>query len=229
MVFAFSPEGIPFWCWKFSSLMDILLDLFFPVSCAGCGVFDRKGLCNSCKGRLPLLPQYFSFPPFSAGLALGTYISPLRDAVLALKFKHCRVVGETLGRLLANRVQKVGWLLDGVVPAPIAQNRWRERGYNHAEVLAKSMATALFLPCFSWLKTTKPTVHQVGLGRKARIDNVSGAFSLSSDATPRGKVLLVVDDVATTGATLSECGRVLKQAGAHLLYAACVALEPFLP
>ncbi len=134
-------------------------------------------------------------------------------------------MAKLLGELVAVRVLQVGWEVSEVVPVPMASNRRRERGYNHAKVIAENLATRVGKPCVDRLFVKKPLRHQIGLGQKQRKENVQGAFGVKDCAGVNGKSLLLLDDVMTTGATLSECAKTLIGEGASRIYAACVALE----
>lgn len=227
-----------------------LLDLLFPPRCAGCG---RTGavLCARCFAAIqspttPLCPRCgrqlsaaattgvcaacaAGHDPrhLDAARACAAYDGPLRNAVLALKFRGQRRVAQPLGRLLASEVRRAGWQPDVVVPVPLHRDRRRTRGYNQAELLARACARSLGLPCSTALLVrSRVTRPQVGLSTADRRANVAGAFAL---AGPRdftrlaGRRVLLVDDVLTTGSTLDAAAEAVRAAGPATVWGLAVA------
>jgi ComF family protein len=148
--------------------------------------------------------------------AIGDYDGVLRDVIHALKYGGRRSLAVPLARRMR---EAAGGLLDGVelvVPVPLHGRRRRERGFNQAEDLAAQLG----LPMARALRRTRPTQSQTELPSSRRHRNVRGAFALTRSGAEgakavRGRLLLIVDDVSTTGATLQACARVLKDAGAR--------------
>jgi ComF family protein len=141
----------------------------------------------------------------------------LRRAVHRLKYGHKTCLGELLGRLLADLVRDDATLCraEVVVPVPLHETRRRTRGFNQAEVLARGLAGASGRPlfCHTLLKIRR-TPPQTGLSRPLRRENLRGAFAVGDPGLLRGRHVLLVDDVLTTGATATECSRELLSAGA---------------
>ena len=138
------------------------------------------------------------------------YEGTLRDVIQALKYGGRRSLARPLARLM---VRAGGDLLDGadaVVPVPLHLVREYSRGFNQAAELARHLGVEVRHA----LRRTRPTVTQTDLPEPERYRNVRGAFALRRPV-PRGSVLVVVDDVSTTGATLDACARVLLEAGAR--------------
>jgi ComF family protein len=131
----------------------------------------------------------------------------------SLKYQNTKEIADTLARLCLHHV---GGKTMTVVPVPLHPKRLAKRGFNQAEVLAERMG--LFVQLI--LKRVKNTISQTGLSRFAREQNVEGAFVCTQSV---GGEILLVDDVATTGATMNECARVLKRAGATKVYGLVVA------
>jgi ComF family protein len=158
----------------------------------------------SARGREPLPPL------ISLSTAVGPYDGRLRDIVQALKYE----ARPTIARHLARRMRSAGaTVLDGadaVVPVPLHRSRERSRGFNQARELARQLG----LPMRDVLVRSRRTETQADLPAGRRHANVRGAFALSPRATVAGLVLVVVDDVSTTGATLNACASVLFEAGA---------------
>jgi ComF family protein len=197
-----------------------LIELIAPDTCLGCG---RQGdlLCANCLAKLP---AGRNVPPSGqlAGVTVATdYTGPVKELILSLKFKRSRSAAALAAWLLAGRLSLESARFDCVTAVPIAPARYRERGYNQAELIARALARQLGVPYRSLLGRTT-TEHQMGRTRAERLAGIQGAFY----ATRRhlaGQRILVVDDVVTTGATLGECAHVLRGAGAKVVYGAAVA------
>jgi ComF family protein len=112
---------------------------------------------------------------------------------------------------------------DLIVPVPLHPARQRERGFNQAELLADLLAPSMNLPTHSLLERTRSTTTQTAYDRAERMENLHGAFRLRKNRDVRGLRVLLIDDVLTTGSTLSECARVLRKAGAVSVHAATAA------
>lgn len=163
---------------------------------------------------------------FDATCSLGQYGDVLRDLVLRLKFVHAEAQAELLGRLLALERRR---FLDAVCPelvVPVPLHWWRRlrRGYNQSEAIARGLADTLRLPLArSCLRCVRRTLPQKSLTSKAaRRDNVRGAFRAAGTLV-QGRTILLVDDVFTTGATLHESARTLRDAGAACVINAVLA------
>ena len=194
-------------------------------------------LCDAC---LLLLERRLAEP---AGVPLGldsplprglvqlewcaAFSSPARAALHALKYDGERRLAEPLGLLLARRWSRAGVGGEILVPVPIHSQRRRERGFDQAEVLAGVAGRHLRLPVLPALMRTERTVAQHALGRAERVRNVAGAFAARPDMSQRlgGRWLILIDDVATTGATLSGCATALHAAGALAVSALTLARE----
>ena len=112
---------------------------------------------------------------------------------------------------------------DIIVPVPLHPTRQRERGFNQASLLAELLRARMSIPCKPMLKRVRYTTTQTALDRAERMENLHNAFRLRKNADVRGLHVLLIDDVLTTGSTLSECARILKRAGAISVYAATAA------
>ena len=170
-------------------------------------------LCQGCRTRLP---------PYRLARSAVLYErdDPLRDILLLFKHGRKIALGGHLGRVMAARAECLlgGPAIDGIVPVPLHRSRERERGFNQAEVLARVVGRRLQRPVFrKTLQRIRPTPPQTGKLRK-RVQNVRGAFAVRRPDEIRGRSLLLVDDVLTTGATVNECAKVLMKGGARAVF-----------
>jgi len=202
------------------------------------------GLCSICGERLdglhPLLSENRDAlcglcrrmePPFVKAAAYGSYEGGLRELIHLLKYDYVRPAANVLGRMLAEAVSDLQpFFADGavlVVPVPLYRQKFRQRGFNQAELIARSalklLPTTRLELRSSLLERTRETRSQIGLSRHQRRENMRGAFAVAERSQVAGREILVVDDVFTTGTTVSECARVLRRAGASKVYVATVA------
>ena len=218
------------------------LDLVFPVHCCGCG---REGgiICAECADGLERLVRPYCGVCAAPGVsgtcqwclqdpkAFDSLRSPyrfqgsVREAIHALKYRGVRVAAGPLADLLTGYLARNPVSVDVVVPAPLHPRRLRSRGYNQSALLARGVAAGLGIPLRETLllRVTDSRPQVEARNRDDRRANVIGGFTCPEDV--RGVRVLLIDDVATTGSTLSECARVLKAAGAPAVYALALARE----
>jgi ComF family protein len=165
-------------------------------------------------------------PAFDGARSFGLYTGNLRQAVLRLKFGGDERLGARLGELLASpwdALPQVGEFASPlIVPVPLHASRRRERGFNQSDLLAAGLVRALGRQnagaappvAKACLRRKRATPPQTGLSVAARRENLQGAFEVVKPQAVRGRRIVLVDDVMTTGATLSACARALKRAGA---------------
>ena len=207
-----------------------LLDLVFPPRCPGCRVRGVL-LCPRCFDQCRTLRWADDSTPVrirrgSALLRTATglygYDAPLREAIHLYKYRRRRAMSGPLGTLLVEALPDVARGCDAVVPVPLHPSRLRERGFNQSTLLAEAAGTALGLPVDERLLRVRATPHQVGSGSRQREANVHDAFGWHAPETaPR--VVLLVDDVLTTGATLRACARALHAAGTREVHGIALA------
>lgn len=225
----------------FSFGLNILADVFYPKYCFSC---KRAGsyLCKFCVNQVPTVTQSFCIvcnkpsldgwthphckTQFSADRlvsALPYKNSVVSDMVITGKYYFIPECFAVLAALTANHLLLNGFeeeVADFIIcPIPLHPQRLRWRGFNQSEVAGKILSQALHIPCINILKRTKKTEVQKNLDAKSRKTNMQNAFACVRKSP---KKVLLIDDVTTTGQTLSEAARVLKQNGAQAVW--CISL-----
>jgi ComF family protein len=199
----------------------VLDALLAPPLCWSCGALAPRAapLCRSCRRLLRFLapdPVALCGLPVWAPVA---YEGPARDLVKALKFRGATAVaGELAALIVANAPRRM--LSGALVPVPLNPARERRRGFNQAELIARAMEARAGLTTHDCLRRHGDDRRQVGRGRAARLSGPAGSFDPTGPA-PADAVL--VDDVATTGATLAACALALRSAGAQRVAAIAFA------
>ena len=223
-------------------IVKVLVDLIFPPVCAFCGTplaeDDRGEICPGClrnvrfvsppicpKCGLPFVSQSGDDHlcgqclrgkwHFGSARALGLYDGPLREAIHALKYEGKAFLAKPLVGLLDRAYPFMDYgSYDLLVPVPLHPKRLRERGFNQALVLGRAMARREGVSCTGFvLRKTRSSAPQIDLSPKEREKNVKGSFAVVDPAKVRGKRVLLIDDVMTTGSTVNECARELLKAG----------------
>ena len=211
-------------------LISKLLDLVYPAYCAFCGALIEKetgGICEKCGKNLPFTKnggkQRGNF--FTACLSPLYYEREVRDALLRYKFQQRSAYCEAFGVLLADCVAEfLDAEVDLVSWVPLSRKRLKKRGYDQAQLLSQAVARELDLPCVPVLEKTVHTQQQSKTGSaEKRRANISGAYRVLPGAEVSGKTVLLIDDIVTTGATFSECARMLCMAGANRVFCAALA------
>ena len=194
--------------------------LFSSYAVAGAAGEPRCGLCRRIE------------PPFARAAAYGSYESGLRELIHLLKYGGVRPAANVLGRMLAEAIATLEPELPAdsvsLIPVPLHRTKLRQRGFNQAELIARAAmkirprGDRLHL-CAGVLERRRDTASQIGLTSHQRRENLRGAFRVAQPELVKGREVLVVDDVYTTGATVSECSKVLLRAGATKVWVTTVA------
>lgn len=226
-------------------MLGFLLDIVFPSYCLGCDTETSHGVavCDLCFAAIPIhktlfcgvcharVPRSSSVchkdSPYLLGAAVNYQEKTIRNLIHGLKFDHLRSVARPLGALLALYAQSLPqelFLNCIVVPVPLGIKRFRERGFNQSERIASFFSESRGIPLtLHALKRTKETKPQTELRDvHERIANVASCF-IAERTEVEGKIVLLVDDVTTSGSTLHEAARALKLAGAKRVIAFAVA------
>lgn len=226
---------------------NFLLRILFPPRCVGCGMYltedgalcpicrdaitlDDVLRCGRCGARLPNGKKICHFDvPYVLGAATNYREPAVRGLIHALKFSGVRISAGVLAGLMSDYASRVkDWLpapQDAVVvPIPLGAYRFRERGFNQAELIARAFAKHYGCPLAGALVRIKETGPQSELEDNARRkENVRGCFAVAAEYSFTGKRVILIDDVSTSGATLSEAAHTLVAAGARKIIALVAA------
>jgi ComF family protein len=217
-----------------------------------CQEFNSRPLCDQCRQSIRLIQPPFCyrcgrpFDPLAQGAPLcsecrrgdfrfdgsrsaGRFEGNLREAIHALKYRGRTRLAQPLGEMLAHcwaQFAPQGAEVQLVIPVPLHVTRARERGFNQSELLARVVAQTHEVALNTTvLRRVRPTRPQIALSRSERADNVRGAFEVRDASAVKGHTVLLVDDMFTTGATLNECARALRHAGAEGVYCLTLARQ----
>ncbi len=207
-----------------------ILDFISPRLCVVCGrrlAPTERSLCSICMLHLPRTTYQFT-PNDNPMAQLFWHLTPIeRAAALIFYEPHAEIaqivydmkyndrpdVGEDMGRLMANEMQ-IAHYFDGVdvlLPVPLSRKRMRQRGYNQSEMLAQGISDITRLPVVTKAVSRKHFVKsQTQLSRHERQENVADMFELRDDSQLRGRHILLIDDICTTGATLIACAEAIR-------------------
>lgn len=215
---------------KLCTAFEPILKKLYPPRCPFCdGVLTADGFCCAeCRGKLwetPLTPRAPGGVPC---VAPYPYLPPHSDAILRLKFRRRPDYAKRLVTPMVTALHLEHQTdFDAVTFVPMHPRRQVKRGYNQAKLLAREVAAALELPCLSLLKKTRdnpPQHRQKTVADKQK--NVRGLFRLTDADAVKGKCVLLVDDVVTSGSTLGECAKSLLRGGAVSVFCVTVCASP---
>ncbi len=224
-------------------MLNSVLDMLFPPVCPLCEEAIREGslcaactrafsehrveepFCQVCGVPFPHSPgpghrcgECHTEPrQFIEARSAYIYRAGVDAAVKAFKYGGRSILAGALGELLLSASASLSVQPELIMPVPLHKNRLRKRGFNQSLLLARVLSKRLAIRLdYSSLGRIRHTCQQTGLKPDEREKNVAGAFALSAGANIKGRRVLLVDDVYTTGATIKECSKVLKRAGAEV-------------
>lgn len=211
--------------------------VLFPRRCILCRCFlkdEETDLCHSCRTDAPYYPFSASNPTpkgknslhfLDSFTAVWYYEGDVRKSIHRYKFRNAVKLSSGFGRMLAMKLLREGPDEFNVLTwVPVSKERLRHRGFDQSELLAQAVATELEINPVRVLNKIRNTPPQSGISSpESRKANVLGAFAVVPGAELRGKTVLLLDDVYTTGATMEECARVLLMAGAKEVHGAAIA------
>lgn len=225
----------------YTTVFQPFRDFFFSRTCFHCKqelLGDEERLCNSCWSSLnEVHSNDFTYKTMaerfhSEGIIDGFFSlyyfekhGVFQTLAHNLKYEEVREFGKILGRKLAAKIQSENVAIDAIIPVPLNKQKFRERGYNQAEIIAQEISSILNIPTESNLiQRIKYTQTQTKLNAEQRKENVENAFVVVLPEKIKNKNFLIIDDVITTGATIQEIAKILKNSGAKKTFIASAGL-----
>lgn len=226
---------------SFQSILNSFLDFLFPPFCHICKekMGNSKIVCEDCLSKIQHATSERIETEFNRKFRDAKIISEFcslfvfekdkefQTLIHTLKYDGKLYVGKFLGQLIAVELKEKlqSWNCDIIIPVPLHPVKRAERGYNQSDFIAKGISSILKIPVSTKiLKRKRFTQSQTTMTLTERKENIEGAFSLRNGVSVTGKKIILLDDVITTGATISECGRVLLNAGAEKVFALSAAI-----
>lgn len=212
-----------------------LLNLIFPPKCIFCAnILDINTeiyICGDCYKKIPFVEETNAsfnkgFNYYDDMICVCKYSGIIKDALRRFKFSNKPAYAKTFSLLLLQKLKEMtnGHVFDIIISVPLHKQKELARGYNQSYLISKEISRGLGI-CeqSAVLKRIRNTDSQSRLEKNMRLTNVKDAFMVNNAAAVTGKTILIIDDILTTGSTLNECCRVLKQAGAVKAIAAVIA------
>lgn len=224
---------------RIKKIKKLFLNILFPEFGVGCNL-EGSLLCKNCASKIVQIREQVcpeclrisqngkyckrcSDNKYLNGIIVAAYYEegPLKEMIHNFKYNHAIGLKPKLAKLMADAIPVMDFSI--ITFAPLHHRRYAERGYNQAEILAGAVAKLNKLSCDIILTKIRYTKRQVGLTGQKRRENLAGVFRLNSNINIKDQNILIVDDVTTTGATLNECAKVLKDAGAKEVWGLVIA------
>lgn len=212
------------------TIIDTALELVYPRSCCVCASRikppESGSLCVTCYKKIRFNKPLFAASAGMSGYyfdrfhSVAAYEGVMRECIHRFKYNGMLSLESLFAMLTADYAEKYidKNILDIIVPVPLHRTKLRERSFNQAAILASSLSRKLKIPCISNnLTRIKAGMPQIDLPKRGRLKDIKGAFKAKRPALLKGGSILLIDDVFTTGATVNECSKVLKLAGARYI------------
>lgn len=204
-------------------LIHTFLNFLFPQKCVGCGI-KNEILCNECLTKIDYpdgAPRQYIFA------AAAYHDAYVKKTIWLLKYRGVKLLAKPMAELITRRIFKnnVRYKNYIIIPIPLSKKRLRERGFNQSELIAKHIAAKMSIMIKTDVLYKKiHTESQVSIKDRAkRLNNIKGSFAVKNREAVKNKNIILIDDVCTTGATISEARKVLREAGAKKIIGAVVA------
>ncbi len=210
-------------------MLEKILEIIYPKKCIFCNTINEDYTCKKCKIKLEYIcandklerveGKYFDYM-----ISAYFYLDSIRNKILEFKFDNKKYLYRALSEELIRKMQIYISLFDCIISVPISIQRYMKRGYNQSELIAKSISQKLNKPLIRFcLIKVKNNKKQSGLKIEERFTNVKSVYKVINKNIISGKRILLIDDIYTTGATVNECSKVLKAAGANKVLVATIA------
>ncbi len=202
-------------------MLENMIHLFYPKVCGICGEISKDDICNKCKVKIKKYSRnkkhIYLTKYYTTHMYLFDYQDIIRQKILQYKFQEKSYLFRCFVKIIVNDKKICGFLknYDIIIPVPISKKRKKLRGYNQSELIAKMIAKQvdkLEYRC-DILYKPKDTLPQSSLDKEKRQENIQDAYYIKNEEVVQNKKILLLDDIYTTGSTVNECSKVLKQAG----------------
>jgi len=232
---------------KISQIFTNLWDFLFPINCISCGV-EGIWLCQSCLNKIepnneqicPICKKISvqgqihrncqSSSSLDGLIAASKYSDKIiKNAILNFKYRGAKDISQSLSWLIIDHIKdkQISFFkeVDIVIPIPLHKKKYIQRGFNQTNLIAEDICNYFEWKFGDYLQRIKYTQTQTKLNEKQRQINIEGVFKMKVGVDLKNKNIILVDDVITTGSTLQECAKVLKQAGATKVWGLAVAQD----
>lgn len=206
-----------------------LAALIYPVRCPICNkvIGAMDSFCNECEDGLIKYNYNFSIPQIKKFTAAFEYNEKISPAIFIMKDSIGGNAPYALGNALAERIKSADINADFIVPVPMYRENLRKRGFNQSELIAKEVGRILDIEVRTDIVSkNRKTLPQKELTKAQRKVNLKGAFSVADKSEVKNKRILIIDDVCTTGSTVSEIANLLTECGAESIFCACACKTP---
>lgn len=202
-------------------IFEKIINLIYPKVCGICGEIASDDICNKCKveikGWKRNKKHIYLTKNFTTHMYLFDYHEAIRQKILEFKFKEKTYLYESFVKIIINDKKICGFLksYDIIIPVPISKRRKSLRGYNQSEMISKKVAKKVQIEYRDdILYKIKDTLPQSLLDKERRRENIKDAYYIKNKEAVKNKRIVLLDDIYTTGNTVNECSKVLKEAGA---------------
>ncbi len=201
--------------------LKAMINMIFPPVCGVCGKIDNKGICNKCFLKLMalaenrIMDQWETEKNFHQLIYIFKYEGMIRKIILDYKFNEKSYIYETFVNFILKdeKIFEKLQTYDTIIPVPISKTRMKERGYNQSFLIAKALGNKLNIHIeTNCLIKTKNVIEQSKLNREERKQNIQNVYELENKQILNNRKILLIDDIYTTGNTINECSKILKQA-----------------
>lgn len=213
-------------------MLDKILEIIFPNVCGMCGRINKNNLCPQCKIKLKEITKAniikVKNKNFTYLAYLFKYDGIIREKILKYKFKDSAYLYKTFSEIIIKNKKMCGFIkkYDIIIPVPIHKKRYKERGYNQSELLAKEIAKILEIPMEKHVLIKElNNTPQSKLSKQERKNNAIGVYKTINNQKIINKKVILIDDIYTTGSTANECSKMLKQAGASEIAVLTIAKD----
>ncbi|MEN8079029.1 ComF family protein [Clostridioides difficile] len=197
-----------------------ILDIIYPPEekCIICDESGFIGICPYCKSNIKV-----SNINDSGNISYGFYGGALKKLILEFKYSGNFIAGDILSEFLLEIINKENINGDIICYVPMTKKSIKKRGFNQCKVIANNISFYTNIDVSNCIKKVKDTREQKTLSKEERNINVKGVFAITNDSDIKGKNVILIDDVMTTGATVNECKNILKKSGANKIFILTIA------